>query len=153
MLVIRCKVNGMEQCPHCYANAKGRSNYPGHAHYRQPRGDEAVSRFKSKPATEGVPHGSKPGLPPPDSELAKECPTVWEYLATDRYEDGSARKTSTLSLFVGPGGLQASLNDRERGLVCFVTGTSVPAILFTLEDMLFSDKVDWRRARSGRNDA
>ena len=78
--------------------------------------------------------------------MAKTHPALWEYLTLDAWEDGSARQTSTLSVFWGTNGLQAALNDRDAGLVAFASGDSLDVLLQALEHGLQSDSLDWRQS-------
>ncbi len=88
--------------------------------------------------------------PPPastDGWFGTRCPALLEYLLQDHYENGDKRETSTITVFSGPQGLQACLNDRDGGRVAFVTGGTVEAILEALEAGLQMGDLDWRLAR------
>lgn len=94
-----------------------------------------------------VKSASSQGLPASASVMATTMPALWAHISCGSYPDGSVRQRSTLSVFVGDYGLQACLNDRDNGLVAFVTGDSLVAILDALEASLASDSLDWRVSR------
>lgn len=109
-----------------------------------------MSRFKSKSDVAAQQPNGVPGLSRKGTGFAMSYPTIWEYLSIDCFDDGKARLTSTLSFFCGAGGLQAALNDRETGLVFFVTGDDVGDILETMEDQLVGDNADWKKSKASR---
>jgi len=78
----------------------------------------------------------------------RSYPTLWEFLSTDTFEDGSARRLPTVTIFLGSDGLQACLNDREQGLAAFVTSNSMDGLWQALEKGLKDDSLDWRRSSS-----
>lgn len=77
--------------------------------------------------------------------FAKSCPHLWEFLAVGTFDDGSARKLGTLTVFVDGEGVKGCLNDREQGLSAFATAASLDGLLATLEKGLAEDRLDWRR--------
>lgn len=105
-----------------------------------------MADFLRKREVAGV---QKPGLPASCSVMAETMPALWQHLSCAAYPDGSKRERSTLSVFVGDYGLQACLNDRDNGLVAFVSGDSLVGLLEALEAALASDTVDWRVSRQG----
>lgn len=82
-------------------------------------------------------------------QWGKAYPLLWEYLSSAKYEDGSPRRLPTVTVFLGPEGLQASLNDRDQGLVAFVTAGSVEGLWKALEAGLAADSLDWRLSAGG----
>jgi hypothetical protein len=76
-------------------------------------------------------------------------PSLVEFLTRTEFEDGSARQTGTLMLFVEDGRLKVCLNDRAEGLVGFHSFQSLDTILGELEGCLDKDGVDWRKTRDG----
>lgn len=79
----------------------------------------------------------------------KSYPTLWEFLSLDKYDDGSPRRLPTITLFLGPDGLQACLNDRDQSLAAFVTSVSLDGLWQALEKGLKEDSLDWRRSQQG----
>lgn len=77
--------------------------------------------------------------------LATKYPSVWEFLTAATWpEDGSARVTGTLMLFVDKGQFKATMKDRDGGHVVFVSGDGLLAVLEALESGLEADDLDWR---------
>jgi hypothetical protein len=71
-------------------------------------------------------------------------PTVWEYLTATTFDDGSARETATVSVFVEEGLVKVALNDRAERRSAYVTGSDLRAALKALEGILGAGEVDWR---------
>lgn len=80
----------------------------------------------------------------PAADMVKRWPLLWEYLSSDRWEDGTSRETSTLLLLVDDGTLKACLNDRAVDVSCWQAGDSLLSLLDGLEASLASDTVQWR---------
>jgi len=80
-------------------------------------------------------------------------PTLWSYLADATWSDGSARSTSTLTLFVEDGLVKLCLNDRELKRTCWSTGGTLEASAEALESRLAADNADWRgvKPQAARN--
>lgn len=76
-------------------------------------------------------------------------PTLMEFLTEDRWEDGSPRRTATITLFADAGAVKASLNDRHFDRVAFVTSESIAALLVVLEDKLKASSLDFRPSQGG----
>lgn len=145
--VLVCPITGSPECPWCYETVRGRASHRGHAGFRRPRSPQSsiMADFLRKRETRDP---SAP-LPATSSQLATAMPALWAHLSYGSYPDGSPRERSTLSIFCGDYGLQACLNDRDNGLVAFVTADALEGLLEALERGLASDSVDWRKARSG----
>lgn len=85
--------------------------------------------------------------PPADAAAvaaASPRPALTAHLTVSAWEDGEERVTSSVTLFMGQQMLQAALNDRDGGLVAFVTGTSLDGLLDALETGLQRGSLDWR---------
>lgn len=76
-------------------------------------------------------------------------PTLMEYLAEERYEDGTPRRTSTVTLFFAEGSVKLSLNDRDLDRVAFVTSTTIEGCLGILESKLKESSIEWRASQGG----
>ena len=79
--------------------------------------------------------------------LAKErtrWPNLVEYLSQTKWDDGSARETSTLMLLVEDGMLKACINDRALGRSLWVAADELNVALDALEGHLESGQGDWR---------
>jgi hypothetical protein len=85
--------------------------------------------------------------------LSDLYPALWEFLTVMSWEDGTARAPGSLSVFFGGYGLQAALNDKDGGLVAFVSGDTLTALLEALDQGIANDALDWRRSvqTNGRN--
>lgn len=82
-----------------------------------------------------------------DSDFADRYPALSEYMTALAYPDGSARRTSTLNVFVDRDGWKASLKDRDNGLILFATDRSFLGVLEALEGLLISEHPPWREDR------
>jgi len=80
----------------------------------------------------------------PDSKLRKSYPQVSDYLTMTKWDDGTARTPSTVTLFVEGGVLKAALNDREMKRSLYVTSMSLEGAIGLLEEALATDTADWR---------
>jgi len=89
--------------------------------------------------------------PLPVTAFQKNYPVLWEFLSATAYEDGSERRLPTITLFLGPDGLQACLNDRDQGVAAFVTSTTLEGLWAALEEGLKKDGLDWRRSSPPQN--
>jgi len=89
-----------------------------------------------------------PGLG--DEIVAPRYPFLWEHLTETKWEDGSRREPSSITIFLDQGWLKACLNDKSGGLVAFVSSASFMGLLGALEDGLMEGTLEWRRAREGK---
>lgn len=80
----------------------------------------------------------------PDAKLMKAYPTLVEYLVTVKWDDGSARERSTVTLFIEDGSVKLALNDRDLSRSLYVTADSLDEALGALEEALKDDSADWR---------
>lgn len=136
-------------CPKCYANARKRSNYPGHHGYREVRTDHEVENMKkltrptkSAPVKSAMPVFAK-------GPFATSYPTVAAYMAQDQWEDKTPRLTTTLLFFVDDGTLKLCVNDREGSRHAFLSGTTVEELLASLEEQLGDETIEWRVKKRG----
>lgn len=83
----------------------------------------------------------------PGSVLAKQYPALWEFLTLSTWEGGDPRQPGSITVFLGSSGLQACVSDKDGGLVAFVTGRSLEAILLAVDAGIADDSLDWRRPR------
>jgi hypothetical protein len=85
-------------------------------------------------------------------EDAQHFPALVEFLTRDRYEDKAIRERGTLLIFVEGGRLKACFNDKDAGLVGFMSFEGLDTMLDALEQGLQKDKVDWRKQKGQRGD-
>jgi len=88
---------------------------------------------------------SDPSAPPADAEFASRCPALVEYLSARSYPDGTARQTSSMTVFVEDGCFKAVLNDRDQEQALFVSERRFTDLVEALEILLQSDDVPWRK--------
>lgn len=91
--------------------------------------------------------GGPGGSQATDADLSAACPALHEFLTLSRLPDGTARQTSTISLFVEGSLWKAVLNERESNLVLWATGESLQGLWSELEARLTAEVVDWRPGR------
>jgi len=80
--------------------------------------------------------------------LAEAFPQLIEFLVATRYEDGSPRVLPSLTIFYDAAALKACLNDRDQGLVAFISAASLTGLLEALEAGLSDDTLDWRLSQT-----
>jgi len=74
-------------------------------------------------------------------------PRLWEMLTETKYEDGSPRKTATITFFIDEGCVKVCLNDRDQSLAAFCSGDTLDAALRALEAGLEAESLEWRRSQ------
>lgn len=79
-------------------------------------------------------------------DAASYFPVTWEWLTSEQYDDGSARETSTLLIFVEDGCVKLCFNDRGGDRKLWATGRDALAALTALEGMLATGAGEWRAA-------
>jgi hypothetical protein len=83
-----------------------------------------------------------------DTAFLNAFPDLHDHMTQVRWEDGSLRNTSSVTLFIEGAQWKACLNDRDAGLVAFVAGRSFNDVLRALNDGIKGDTLDWRPSRS-----
>jgi hypothetical protein len=101
----------------------------------------AINRRVVVATTEGGEESYSP------DELSQLFPHVIEFLVETRYGDGTTRLPGSLSFFTEDGSLKACLNDKDQGLIVFVTGSGLQGLLLALERGLSQDCLEWRKAK------
>lgn len=81
-------------------------------------------------------------------EFALHYTTLWEYLTLSRFEDGSPRKTSSLTVFADDGCLKAVLKDRDASLCLWAAAPSMTGLFTLLDSMLNNPETAWRRDKA-----
>ena len=71
----------------------------------------------------------------------KDCPTIWEFLTHDAYEDGGARERSALSVRVASEGVLLALNDQDLKASAYTQAESLRAALKLMEMALVKGQV------------
>lgn len=145
----KCPVYGITSCGLCLANIRRRSSHKGHMAYRAPgyasKGVRVMPMTRPGPA---IPAGLA-AVQAAASRFKNDHPTLWGYLAEAEWDDGKARKTSTLTVFIEDGTVKLCLNDRDLGRTAWVTGHSLEDAIDGLELRLCDDSAEWRRSYGG----
>jgi len=81
---------------------------------------------------------------PVDKDFQLTFPALSEYLTSHCYPDGSARERSTVSVFFEEGQFKACLNERDQGLVLFVSESKFGCLFEALELLLQAEHVPCR---------
>lgn len=138
-------------CPHCYSNTRGRSNYKGHIHYHKPR-----EKYKEclmaliRAATDPGKSGATPQAADLPTELAK-YPDLAAFLTLTKWpEDDAPRVTGTMSIFMQDGRLTVMLNDRDAERTLFTTIKRGGSILREVETVLGSAESPWKAYKGGK---
>lgn len=142
----RSRVAGM-WCGYCYANLKGKSCFSGHLKGRK-KGAHNVRRDMAltKPQLDAGAGGLTRELA--SSDAAALWPHVMEYVTGECWADGSARTTASLLLFYETGLFKVCLNDRACERTGWATGPTPEQALSSLDKMLASDGLEWRKAKA-----
>lgn len=97
--------------------------------------------------------GSTTPIPPRDVKFWESFPLLTEHLTAHRWDDGSPREVSTLTISVVDGALNVCLNDRAEGRGLFVTADTFRDAVKSLEANLSgqgtSRWVTWRKFKKG----
>jgi len=138
-------------CGLCYSNLRRRTNTRGHMGYRDDKrrttGDSSMGVARARPTnpdggSTGEYHG---GL------LREYCPNLHDHLTNETYDDGTARRTSTLLLFAEGGVYKLCLNDRDTDATAWSTGRTAEDALQSMESMIATNSIEWRsRSRQQR---
>lgn len=83
-----------------------------------------------------------------DPLLKSSYPTLHDYLTDTKFEDGSPRVSSTLTIIADDGKFTGFLNDRHNDRSLCVESSSFNGLLNELEDGLTADKIPWKRRRN-----
>lgn len=79
-----------------------------------------------------------------DPGWMSDYPAVHEYVTSGTNEDGTLRRTSTLTVFAEGGSWKVYLNERDAGASLCASGDTVAGALGALEVMLESECPPWR---------
>lgn len=82
-----------------------------------------------------------------DKEMTEAYPAVFEWMATEVWEDGAERETSTLLIFVEEGSWKCCFTDRENARRLWVSGTTFAGLLKALDAILREGGGDWREQK------
>jgi len=94
-----------------------------------------------KPTTTG---GKGTAVGKCDCKTLLKFPLLLSYMQDDKYEDGSSRERSKLSIFIEQGHVKAALNDPGERRSAYCTADTLQGVLELLEDGLKTEAVEWR---------
>lgn len=98
-----------------------------------------------KRPVDGAGDGRRPGVLPVDP-AGELYPKLFEYLASDTWDDGSTRKPATLLLFYEDGVAKVCLNDRACQRAMWESSGDMMTALQRVEDALASGTGSWRHS-------
>lgn len=81
-------------------------------------------------------------------DLLSDYGELVNYLVDTEFDDGSARRTSTLLVFVEDGVVKVCLNDRENGRSAWASGKTLRSALESLNAAVGSDCAEWKGSRA-----
>jgi hypothetical protein len=79
-----------------------------------------------------------------DDTWTKKYPRILEYLTDDKYDDGSARDVSALSISIRDGDIALALNDKDLKCSLYTQAESLTTAMRLMEEALASGKGEWR---------
>lgn len=79
-----------------------------------------------------------------DHDFESLYPNLTEYLTAESWDDGKARRTSTLLVFFEAGSLKLCLNDRDSNRSAFFCEGTMADTLARIESALTDGTVEWR---------
>lgn len=80
-----------------------------------------------------------------DSAFVDDYPALAEYMTLNHWDNGDARETATLLIFVEDGRFKACVNDREESRSGWVSADGFRSLLEAVEKGLREGTIDWRR--------
>jgi len=80
----------------------------------------------------------------PDAGFLSSYPMLSEFLTHDKYDDGSARERSALSVKVQDGMILVCVQDHDLSRSLFVVGATLPKALAAAEKAVSGPGADWR---------
>lgn len=81
-----------------------------------------------------------------DPLMEGDLPSLYCFLRDTQYEGGKDRIPGSLSIFVHQGALKMAVNDKDRGLVAFVTAPTWGELLQLVNDGICDDCLEWKPA-------
>lgn len=146
---------GTVPCPFCERNKSGHRKPLKNHYYHQTsyqtslvfgyggmQGSKREYRMK-RPEQIALPKGKN--APCPDKSFREKYPTIAQYLCDEFWDDGKARKPSTMTINMAGGDVSISISDHEYEQSCYTTSETLQDALEALEDALGANKVTWRK--------
>ena len=82
-----------------------------------------------------------------DEDFMGLYPHLWTFMTQARWEDGTPRLPSPVSIFMQHGKWTACLTEKNWGLILFATADRLEGIWEALDARLSDPKADWRQDR------
>jgi hypothetical protein len=79
-----------------------------------------------------------------DKEFSSDHPALWDYLTQKLWEDGTERRTATLTIFAEDGLLKVCINDRDSARSLWASDETWAGTFEALEALLGDPKAPWR---------
>ena len=139
-----------DACPLCIANRKGQSAHKGHRYCRS-GSFKTLGRWGQdmKKPTAAAPSTAVGNLGAEDATFGF-CPALLSYLRDTKYDDGSPRIPSTLSVFIEDGRWKAAVNDKDMHRSCYTAADDFEGLLKSLDTQLAADTAEWRSWGQGK---
>lgn len=107
--------------------------------------DREVHRMlQNKPPRRGGEDTEADAAPEAITEL---FPQLWAFLTSTKWEDGTPRQPSTVSIFMQAGRWTACLTEKNWDLILFATSDRLEDVWESLDARLSDPKADWRQNR------
>jgi len=87
-----------------------------------------------------------------DGDFMGLYPTLWKFLTTLQWDDGSPRQPATVSIFMQAGRWTACLTEKNWDLILFATAERLEGLWEALDGRLADPAADWRVNRRGPGD-
>jgi len=142
----------MAWCWGCYFNGRRKANIAGHAYYRRitppsKRFEEYVIVKKPTGKTAGA---RTPSGDFPDQLWLEKFPTICVFMTDDKWDDGTPREVSVLSVSVRDGMMALALNDKDLKQSMYTMAETVAEALGLLECALADGTGQWRPWKAGK---
>jgi len=137
-----------DSCVKCLSNLNHGTNYPGHRGFDDKYPVITYEDYIAmmKPELTGSGHAAPAEFS--DHEFKREYPRLYNYFSDTKWDDGTARKTTTLLLFLEAGMVKLCLNDRATNRQAFISARTLTEALTLADEGLSQDSVDWRPVKA-----
>lgn len=82
-----------------------------------------------------------------DQDFSARYPTLWHHLTQLEWDDGGARKPSTIGIYPERGIIRVLFRDVDSGVMAWVATTRLSDLWELLESVLCDSGTDWRLDR------
>lgn len=85
-----------------------------------------------------------------DDVFQRKYPTIVSYLMDEKYDDGSVREPSALSISVRDGLISLALNDKDVKASLYTQASTLNEALKLMEGVLADGSAPWRPWKAGK---